>query len=75
MYTFFHFFDTIEQNDAFLKMVNFADRSKGSFTEGDGLCENVCSYSKVQMEEQSAESEDYTKYLSKSMAVMKVGMS
>ena len=69
---YFLLFDTIEQNVAFLKLINFADGKEGSFIKGDGLCENVRSYSKVQMEEQSgqvdppsleAEFEDYVKYL------------
>ena len=43
----FTFFDTVEQNDAFLELINFADGSEGSFPEGDGLCQNLRPYSHV----------------------------
>ena len=47
----FTFFDTVEQNDAWLELINFADGSPGSFTIGNGLCKNVRQYSKVSFEE------------------------
>ena len=51
----FTLFDTYEQNEAFLNILNFADGSPGSFKEGDGLCENLRQYSKVQRDERSGE--------------------
>lgn len=43
----FTFFDTKEQNDLFLEVINFADGTEGSFPEGDGLCENLRPYNKI----------------------------
>ena len=80
----FLLFDTIEQNDAFLELINYADGSDGSFANGDGLCENVCCYSKVKIDKRSgavdplsldAESNKYAKYLRKRSSAMKAGMS
>ena len=80
----FLLFDTIEQNDAFLELINYADGDEESFPIGDGLCENLRSYSKVKMDERSgavdppsldAESDDYAKYLRKRSSAMKSGIS
>ena len=51
----FTFFNTVEQNDAWLELINFADGSEGSFPRGDGLCENLRVYSKVTMQERMGE--------------------
>lgn len=45
----FMLFPTIEQNDAFFELLNYADSSKGSFPEGDRMLENLHAYSKVSM--------------------------
>lgn len=73
----FTLFDTVEQNDAFLDILNFADGSEGSFPVGDGLCENLRVYSKVKREQRSGEagspsmdrnSEEYADWLRRSKA-------
>ena len=53
----FTFFKTIELNNAFLKVINYADGSDGAFPEGDGLCQNLRAYSHVTMAEQRGEQE------------------
>ena len=77
----FSLFDTVEQNDAFLDLINYADGSPGSFPEGDGLCQNLRSYSHVKMDERKKEvdpppamepdSEEYRRWLSRSRAARK----
>ena len=47
----FTFFNTVEQNDAFLELINYTDWSEGSFLIGDGMCDNLRIYSEVPMEE------------------------
>ena len=73
----FTLFDTVEQNDAFLDILNYADGSDGSFEVSDGLCENLRPYSHVERSERSGEvpppvkihgSEDYMTYLKRSKA-------
>ena len=66
----FSLFNTVEQNDAFLALVNHADGSDGSFPVGDGLCENLRYYSRVTLEERAGtedppclNDEDYAKCL------------
>ena len=49
----FTLFPTVEQNDAFLDLLNYADGSEGSFPVGDGLLENLRPYSKVSRAERS----------------------
>ena len=80
----FTLFDTIEQNDAFLDIINFADGSDGSFDAGDGLCENLRCYSKIDMKERSGcndppslnhDSDEYMAYLRKRRAAMKGSMT
>ena len=76
----FTLFDTIEHNDAFLDIINFADGSDGSFDAGDGLCENLRCYSKIDIKERSGcndppslnhDSDEYMTYLRKRRAAMK----
>jgi len=45
------FFDTFEMNNVFLDILNFADGSPGSYPEGDGLLENIRTYSDVKRDE------------------------
>ena len=80
----FTLFDTIEQNDAFLELINYADGSDGSFDVGDGLCKNLRCYSKVDTKEQSGDhdppslnhnSDEYRAYLQKRRAAMKGSMT
>ena len=80
----FTLFDTIEQNDAFLELINYADGSAGSSSEGDGLCDNLRVYSKVPWAEQSVEtqppslnpnSEEYIKHLRLSKAAWINGLT
>ncbi len=49
----FTLFDTVEQNDAFHELLNFADGSDESFPKGDGLCENLRPYSYVPHDERA----------------------
>jgi hypothetical protein len=51
----FTFFDDFASNEAFLKVVNFADNSEGGFPEGDGLCEGMLAYSKLTLEERATQ--------------------
>ena len=51
----FTLFHTVELNDAFLELINYAGVSEGSYPTGDGLCENLRVYSKVPWEERSGE--------------------
>ena len=53
----FTLFNTVEQNDAFLSIINYADNGRGSFPKGDGLCENMCQYSKLNRVEQDGDDE------------------
>ena len=78
----FTFFATVEQNDAFLDLLNFADGSPGSFPRGDGLCENARLYSKVTWEERSGkisppslnpDSDEYAGWLRRSRARQELG--
>lgn len=46
-------FDTVEQNDAFLELLDYSDGSEGALPEGDGLCQNLRNYSKVAFDERS----------------------
>jgi len=71
----FTFFDTKEQNDLFLEVVNFADGTEGSFPVGDGLCENMRPYNKIKPDERDGlkdppcmdmNSPEYAKYIEKS---------
>jgi len=71
----FTLFDTYEQNDAFLEILNFADGSPGSYDVVDGLCENLRPYSKVKRPERSGEvepptmdgdSKEYKEYINRS---------
>ena len=66
-------FDTIEQNNAFL-----------TFYVGDGMCENFCCYSKVDVKERSGDhdpsslnhnGDEYGTYLQRRRAAMKGTMS
>jgi hypothetical protein len=66
----FSFFNTIEKNDAFLELMNYADGSEGSMPVGDGLLENLRPYSKVSRAERAGEveppslnAEEYAKWL------------
>jgi hypothetical protein len=66
----FTFFNTVEKNDAFLELMNYADGSEGSMPVGDGLLENLRAYSKVSREERagnveppSLNAEEYAKWL------------
>ena len=80
----FSFFGTIEQNDAFLKLINCADGMEGAFPEGDGLCENLRCYSKIRMDERSGALDppsidptatEYVAYLQRQRAALKSGMT
>ena len=68
-------FDTYEQNEAFLGVLNYADGSPGSFPVGDGLCENLRPYSHVEREERDGaksppcldmDSREYKEYIARS---------
>ena len=70
----FTLFDTVEQNDAFLGIVNYADGTPGSYPAGDGLCENLRPYSKVTRDERSGkvqppsidmDSKEYREYINR----------
>jgi hypothetical protein len=63
-------FPTIEQNDAFISLMNHTDGSPGSRPEGDGYLENIRPYSKVTRRERDGEeeppsltAEEYAKFL------------
>ena len=80
----FCFYDTIDQNDAFLKLLKYADGTEGEFPEGDVLCENLRCYSKIHMDEQAGAmgpplidptSSKYATYLQQWGAAMKDGMT
>jgi hypothetical protein len=68
----FTLFDTVELNDAFLEIINYAE----AFDEGDGMCENLRQYSKVKWDERKGEVEppcmeegdEYTKLIKKKKA-------
>lgn len=75
------FFDTVRQNDAFLALMNFTD-GEGCFPEGDGLLENIRSYSHVKRDERDGvyecpsmdmESPEYKTWLKKSKAAREGG--
>ncbi len=51
----FTFFNTKEQNDLFLDVMNFADGTEGSYEEGDGLLENMRPYSNISREERAGD--------------------
>ena len=51
----FTLFNTIEQNDAFLELLNFADDTDNDFPIGDGSCENLRRHSKVTNSERDGE--------------------
>lgn len=71
-------FSTVELNDAWLELINFADGTEGAFPEGDGLCENLRAYSSdVKMPERKGEqdppsldpnSKEYQQYLKRRRA-------
>ena len=70
-------FDTYEQNEAFLEILNYADGSPGSFPVGDGLCENIRPYSHVSRAERNGaksppcfdmDSREYKQYIVNSKA-------
>ncbi len=76
----FTLFDTIEQNDAFLELINFTDSSEGSLPVGDGLCENLRQYTDVSPKERAGKvppptmdhnSEEYKRHLNKFKAARK----
>jgi len=46
-------FDTIEQNDAFFELLNYAAVSNGSFPVVGGICKDLCAYSHVKMNERA----------------------
>ena len=74
----------MEQNNAFLELLNYADGSPGAFPVKDGLCENNRPYSKVPMDERSgkieppwlcADSGEYEDYLYRRRKGMNNNMS
>ena len=78
----FTLFNTVEQNNAFLELINYADGSEGSFPIGDGMRENLRIYSKVPIEERlghveppDLDSSEYKTYLRKSKTARKGGLT
>ena len=78
----FALFDTVQLNDTFLNIVNYADGSEESLPEGDGMCENMRSYSHVKDEERDGSkappsmginSDEYKQYIKKCRAARKGG--
>jgi hypothetical protein len=71
-------FSTVELNDAWLELINYADGTEGAFPKGDGLCENLRAYSvDVKMSERKGEqdppsldpdSDEYKQFLKKRRA-------
>jgi hypothetical protein len=76
----FTFFNTIKQNVAFLKALNYTDDWEGSFPEGDGLCENLRTPKDVGWDERAGRKEppsldinspEYQAFLRRSKAARK----
>ena len=76
----FTFFKTIDQNNAFLELINFSDVSEGAFPVGDELCQNLRQYLKVTMDECAGnvplhyfepDSDRYKKYFKRREAYLK----
>jgi hypothetical protein len=56
----FTYFETYEQNDLFLEVLNWTDGSDDSNTPGDGMCEHLRRYSNVSHDERSGKTQpDY----------------
>lgn len=74
----FTFFLTVEENDAFLDLINYADGSEGAHDNGDGMCENLRSYAEVNFDERKGtkeppslmdpDSDEYKAFLRRSKA-------
>jgi hypothetical protein len=50
----FTYFATVELNEAFLEVINYADGSEGACEEGDGLCQRLARYTHLSIAKRKA---------------------